>query len=80
MWGWPIVDSGRKGAVGGGAPHLLVVGVWAVVHSLFCSIGVRLLSAKLQPSWVSTVAVVDMLVGRCWLLGVFFVELADDVG
>jgi len=32
-----------------------------------------------QPLLVSTVVVVDMLVGGCWLLGVFLVEFENDV-
>jgi len=41
--------------------------------------GTGLFSVKLQPSVASTVVVVDLLIGRAGLLGVFLVELADDV-
>jgi len=55
-------------------------------HSLVCLIivgnsGALVLSAKVQPSLVSTVAVVDILqileVGFLW---VFLVELRDEIG
>ena len=42
---------------------------------------VRLRPVKVQPSLVSTMAVVDILqVLRCQLLGIFPVELEDEVG
>jgi len=72
MRGCPAEHSGGDGAVGG-MPQLLLGSV--VVGNL----GTELLSAKVQPSVASTVVVVDMLIGRAGLLGVFLVELADDV-
>jgi len=41
--------------------------------------GTELLLANVQPSVPSTMVVVDMLIGWGGLLGVFLVELADDV-
>jgi len=66
------VDSGRDGAVGG-MPQLLS-GLVVVGTS-----GTELLLANVQPSVASTMVVVDMLIGWGGLLGVFLVELADDV-
>ena len=68
----PTVDSGGDGVVGG-MPQLLSGSV-VVGNS-----GTGLLSAKIQPSVVSMVVVVERLIGRAGLLGVFLVELADDV-
>jgi len=41
--------------------------------------GTVLLSVKVQPLVVSTVVVVDMLIGWGGLLRVFLVELVDDI-
>ena len=85
------MDIGGEGAAGG-AFHPSVV-VAAMPQSLGCLVGslsgsvvmgnseVPLRPAKVQPSLVSTVAVVDMLLvlgGR--LLRIFLMELEDEVG
>ena len=82
MEGGVVVDTGlsysrhRRGRCGGGIPQLLSGSV--VVGSS----GAGLLSSgKVQPSLVSTMAVVDMLLnfgGR--FLRIFLVELLDKVG
>ena len=66
------MDSGRDGAVGGMLQ--LLSGLVVVGTS-----GTELLLANVQPSVASTMVVVDMLIGWGGLLGVFLVELADDV-
>jgi len=75
-------DSGGEGA-GGGAFHLsVVVALAGMLQSLSCSVLVLacLALVKVQPSLVSTVAVVDIfLVWRGWFLRVFLVELQDNV-
>jgi len=75
VWGCPTADSGGEGAVGG-IPQLLS-GLVVVGNP---EMGL-LLSGKVQPSLVSFVAVVDILLilgGR--FLRVLLVELVDEVG
>jgi len=83
-----MADSGGEGAAGG-ASHLSVVVAWAAMPQSFdCSVitGIlerELLPVKVQPSLVSTVAVVDVLIFLelgCGFLRVFLVELTDEVG
>jgi len=98
VWGCPAADSGGEGAAGG-APHLSVVVaampqslLGSLVGSSVCSLSaevvmgnseVWLRPAKVQPSLVPTVVVVDIsgfLELGCGFLRVFLVELADEVG
>jgi len=65
-----MVDSGGDGAVGG-MPQLLL-GSIVVGNS-------GMVSAKVQPSVVSMVALLDVLVCRGGFLRVFIVELTDAV-
>jgi len=83
------VDIGGEGAVGGALHPLIVVVV--MPQSVGCSFdswsgsvvvgnSEVWLSAKVQPSFVSTVAVADiLLIGGCWLFRVFLVQLAYNI-
>jgi len=81
--GCPTADSGGEGAGGGafhpsvvvalsGMPQLSLLSV--IVGSLACSTLV-----KVQPSFVSTVAVLDLVIGGGWFFGVFLVEFAYNL-
>ena len=66
--GCPTADSGGEGALGGGSHPSVVVARVAVPHSSLVSVVVRnlllscLVQAKVHPTLVSTVAVVDISV------------------
>jgi len=83
-WGCPTADRGGDGAMG---TSQLSVGVAWVTgpQPLGCSVvvgnsGAVVLLAKVQPSLVSTVAVVDILLLLGGLfLWVFLVELSDEI-
>ena len=81
--GCPTADSGGEGA-GGGAFHPSVVVALSGMPQLSLLSGIMGSSAcstlvKVQPSFVMTVAVLDMLIGGGWFFGVFLVEFAYNL-
>ena len=85
--GCPTVDSGGEGA-GGGAFHLSMVVALverpqlSLLSVIMGSSGSACLTlVKVQPSFVSIVAVVDMLIGssRAGFFGIFLVEFTCNL-